>query len=378
MRVGIDITSIIYGRGVSRYTSNLVMALAKRRDVQLQLFGSSLRQRGVLDEFARMQQFPIQNRHFQSYPPKVLDLFWNTLGTNPIRSVIPDIEVFHSWDWLQPPDANLPLVSTIHDLAILKYPETAHPDVMKMHLKAWKRLKERNAQIIAISRATKNDILELLGFPAENIHVIYEALPVEVQQVGQLLTDEEVEAIKRRLRLDRPFIFFVGTREPRKNLQRLIEAWEPLANDIDLVIAGEAGWDETSRSQARQQHLRFLGRVTDQELAVLYSEAELFAYPCLYEGFGLPILEAFYYGTPVVTSGVSSMVEIAGNAAELVDPQSVDSIRRGLEQVLNEPAAEAQKRLQRMVIRLHMFSWEKVADETVKVYQAAIQDYAKN
>lgn len=376
MKVGIDVTSIIYGRGVSRYTSNLVRALKQQPGVDLRLYGSSLRQKKTLEVFAQEQGFKPSQYRFQSLPPKLLDLFWNRLGTNPIKKNLPGIDVFHSWDWLQPPDTSLPLVSTIHDLAILKFPETAHPDVLRMHQLAWKRLKERNAQIIAVSRATKNDLIELLQFPARNIHVIYEALPYEVAQVGQQLTDDQTEQIKSKLQLERPYILFVGTREPRKNLKRLIEAWEPLAKDVDLIIAGEAGWDETERlAQQVAGNLRFLGRVSDQELAVLYSEAELFAYPCLYEGFGLPILEAFYYGTPVVTSGVSSMVEIAGNAAELVDPLSVESIRRGLEAVLNESASEEQKRLQRMVIRLHMFNWQTVAEQTVKVYQTAIKSF---
>lgn len=373
MRAGIDITSIIYGRGVSRYTTNLVDALSKRSDVSLELYGSSLRQKPVLEQFAQQRHIPRKDCHFQSYPPKALDVLWNTLGQNQIRKVMPGIEVFHSWDWLQPPDKHLPLVSTIHDLAILKFPETAHPDILRMHRKAWHRLKQRKAQIIAISRATKHDILEYLDIPADDVHVIYEALPNDIKVVGDSLSDEQAEQIKLRLKLDRPYILFVGTREPRKNLQRLIEAWQPLAKEVELIIAGEAGWDETSNLKAGvAERVRFLGRVSDQELAVLYSEAELFAYPCLYEGFGLPILEAFYYGTPVVTSGVSSMVEIAGNAAELVDPLSVESITRGLELVLHESGRDQEKRLQRMVVRLHMFSWDKVAEETVRVYQRAI------
>ena len=117
--------------------------------------------------------------------------------------------------------------------------------------------------------------------------------------------------------------------------------------------------------------------MSDKVLAVLYSEASLFAYPCLYEGFGLPILEAFYYGTPVVTANVSSMVEVAGNAAELVDPLSVDSIRKGMEVILSETLAEQQKRVQKMVIRLQMFDWQRVAKETMAVYQTAIREWNK-
>jgi glycosyltransferase involved in cell wall biosynthesis len=298
---------------------------------------------------------------------------------NPISRVLPGIDVFHSWDWVQPPDTRLPLVSTIHDLAILKFPETAHPQVVNLHQQAWQRLKDSRAHVIAVSRSTKKDVIDLLGFDPSRVHVVYEALPTEMQKVSEKLSDETYQHLKTKLNLAQPYILFVGTREPRKNLKRLIEAWLPVADEILLVIAGEAGWDETSSklNQAmRHPQLRFLGRVSDQELAVLYSEAAVFAYPCLYEGFGLPILEAFYYGTPVVTANVSSMVEVAGNAAELVDPLSVSDITRGLQAVLNESLASQQQRMQKMVIRLQMFDWQRVAKETVAVYQAAIQERA--
>lgn len=216
--------------------------------------------------------------------------------------------------------------------------------------------------------------MELLKYPASLVHVVHEALPYEVVRTAESVSEDEYEKMKRRLQLDKPYILFVGTREPRKNLLRLIEAWEPLAEKVQLIIAGEKGWDDTEQKDKVLSHpnLRFLGRVSDEELTVLYGEAELFAYPSLYEGFGLPILEAFYHGTPVLTSNVSSMPEVAGNAAELVDPLSVKSIRKGIEKILEESREEQQRRLQKMIIRRQLFSWSKVAEDTIRVYQQAI------
>jgi glycosyltransferase involved in cell wall biosynthesis len=376
MNVGIDVTSLIYGRGVSRYTANLVKALAKRRDIKLSLYGSSFRQKTRLQKLAENVISDVATRpqiKIQSIPPSFQNVLWNWVGQNKIKKVFPRLDVFHSWDWLQPPDKNLPLVSTIHDLAILKFPQTAHTKILKLHQQSWKVLKEREAQIIAVSRATKKDIVELLGIPAARVHVIYEALPTEVAEVSQQLTEGEEERIKQKFNLNKPYLLFVGTREPRKNLERLIKAWEPLAKEVQLIIAGDTGWDETSKVKATNSELRFLGRVSDKELAVLYSEAEVFVYPSLYEGFGLPILEAFYHGVPVVTSNNSGMLEVAGNAAELIEPESVESIRKGIKTVLNEPSEAQKKRLQRMVIRLHLFSWERVAEETVEVYRRAVE-----
>ncbi len=378
MNIGIDITSVIYDRGVSRYTSNLLTALASRYDLQLSLYGSSLRQAGRLESYARKLKNSDRRTMssidyvIQKYPPTLQNWLWNVFRMNPVKKVLPHIDVFHSWDWLQPPDKDLPLVSTIHDLAILKFPETAHPKIVELHKQSWKVLKERNAEIIAVSQATKRDVVELLGFSPSKVHVIYEALPREIVTVSEGLSEEEEDKMKHQLKLERPYILFVGTREPRKNLKRLIEAWKPLAKEVDLIIAGESGWDE-SEKEGSNPHLRFLGKVSDKALAVLYSEAELFAFPSLYEGFGLPILEAFYHGTPVVTSNVSSMPEVAGNAAELVDPKSVESIRKGIKKILNEAKEDQQRRMQKMIIRLQLFNWEKVAEDTVKVYRRAAQ-----
>lgn len=381
MKVGIDISPVIYGRGVSRYTSNLVLSLAQISDIQLSLYGSSLRQYTQLESFGdqvqKISRKPVKT-FFDRLPPTVLEILWSTLQVNTLNSSFANLDVFHGWDWLMPPDKRVPLVSTVHDLAILKFPDTAHAKILDRHQQAWKVLKQRQAEIIAVSHSTKRDLIELLDFSPSKIHVIHEALPQETVAVSDNMTEEQSDKIADDLHLNQPYIFFVGTQEPRKNLSRLIEAWKPLAKDIQLLIAGASGWDD-SQSQAMklpvavQNQLRFLGRVSEKQLAVLYERAELLAYPCLYEGFGLPILEAFYHGIPVVTSNVSGMQEIAGNAAELVDPQSVESIRAGIKKVLNEGREAQQRRLQQMVIRLQLFDWRRVAIETAKVYALAAQ-----
>lgn len=376
MNLGIDITPVVYGRGVSNYTQSLVLALSRSSDLQLHLYGSSLRKRNELLQFVKkVNRVSKVKTAIQSYPPTALTKMWQ-FGLNPIKKIFPKIEVFHSWDWIQPPDKSLPLVSTIHDLAMLKFPETAHPKILKMHQRSWKILKQRQAQVIAVSQSTKKDIVELLELNPKNVHVVYEALPQNTVRAAQTLSEDKYQQLKDKLKLDKPYLLFVGTREPRKNLLRLIEAWQPLANDFELVIAGAEGWDETDKESSafkKNKHLRFLGRVSDYELSVLYAEAEVFVYPSLYEGFGLPILEAFYHGTPVVTSNLSAMPEVAGNAAELVDPQSVDSITKGIQKILKENKAQQQKRLQKMILRLQLFNWDKVAQETINVYQKAIR-----
>jgi glycosyltransferase involved in cell wall biosynthesis len=183
-----------------------------------------------------------------------------------------------------------------------------------------------------------------------------------------MLSPEKAERLTQKYQLNKPYILFVGTREPRKNLERLIQAWQPLADSVELVIAGASGWDELNIPGKQP---RILGAVSDELLCVLYKNAQLLAYPSLDEGFGLPILEAFYYNTPVLTSNRSAMKEVAGNAAELIDPESVESINKGLTNILNENPTEQKARVQRMTIRLHMFNWAETAKQTMEVYQVA-------
>lgn len=380
MRVGIDISPIIFDRGVSRYTQNLVRSLLEYTAVELSAYGSSFRQYNRLLERAQSltQRTARPNAldiHIQKYPPSVLELLWK-MGLNPVRKQLPKIEVFHSWDWLQPPDKNLSLVSTIHDLAILKYPETAHPKILAAHQQSWKILQERQAEIIAVSQATKRDIVNLLGIPAFRIHVIPEALPQEMRRLNEQMTEERADQIKEQYSLNRPYLLFVGTREPRKNLKRLIEAWDSMHREIDLIIAGATGWDDTENSAyAAKPGLRFLGKVSDEVLNILYAEAEAFVFPSIDEGFGLPILEAFYHGTPVVTSNVPALIEVAGNAAELVEPEDSVDIARGIRKILSEDPQAQRQRLQRMIIRMHMFGWHLVAEQTVEVYKKALTHY---
>ena len=378
MKIGIDASSLVYQRGVSRYTSNLIKALAEIEGNQLYIYGSSARQKKLLKEELRKTLKNISPEKYdlflQSYPPSVLAKLWK-IGINPIKKNLAEIEVFHSWDWLQPPDKNIPLVSTIHDLAIIKYPEVAHPKVVEMHQRSWEILKKRKAQIIAVSQATKMDIVKYLEIPEKRIHVVHEALPTEIKAVDQQITDKPdlVKKIKEKLNLNQPYILFVGNREPRKNLHRLIKAWKPLAKDYQLIIAGEESWDGSEKLSSHE-NLRFLGRVSDLELAVLYHYAELFTYPSLDEGFGLPVLEAFSYGVPVLASDIPVMREVAGNAAHLVDPKNIKEITKGMEKVLNENKKDSEKRLKQMIIRLQLFNWQKTARRTMAVYQKAIEE----
>ena len=190
---------------------------------------------------------------------------------------------------------------------------------------------KRATHIVAVSQATKNDLIEFYNTPQEKISVIYEGVDEKFKP-----TVDKAKSEKYKLG-ERPYIFSVSTIHPRKNFKRLMQAFAQLPKDFDLVIAGGKGWlydDIFAEAQKNKGRVRFLGFVPDDDLPALYSGAAMFAYPSLYEGFGLPLLEAMACGTPTLSSNVSCLPEVAGGAAVTVSPYDVDSIAEGLKHTL--------------------------------------------
>ncbi len=379
MRVGMDLTSLLYRRGVSRFTFDLFRELTTLEEVEMYAYAScgSRAQQAMhtaLNELAAALT-PSARENFwthtrvQGIPTRVNHWLWHYLRVNKIKKQLPEIELFHTWDFLQPPDKNIPLVSTIHDLAMWRFPETADKRVWRHHRESWEILRQRGAHVTVDSAATKRDVLEFLDWPEARVHLVYAALP---SQVKTAVSESVWKQVQQEWDLRRPYLLFVGTREPRKNLARLVSAWEKLAADVDLVIVGARGWGKQTRAQA---HLHVCEGVGDEMLTALYIHARALVFPSLYEGFGLPILESFAHGTPVVTSRGNACEEIGGAAAVLVEPLEVESIRAGIETILAENETEKQVRRQLMTQQLARFSWARAARETAAVYRLAWEEF---
>jgi glycosyltransferase involved in cell wall biosynthesis len=359
-----DISPIPYGRGVSRYTSNLVQALAARPEVKLILFGVS---RGHYDElYDWAAQFGSDvSKHVWKFPPRGLQMLWRLAKLPRLDWIEPQADVFHAWDWQLAPIGKVPQVVTIHDLAYRLFPDTAHPDVVGQYDRLIATLeRQTEIQVIAVSEATKKDIVNLTAIAPERVHVVYEALPEEARIVP---AEAERASILARFGLHRPFLLAVGTTEPRKNLRRVIEAWKKVKDRFDLVIAGAAGWDTLEKAPG----IHYLGYVAPEDLAGLYRSAHALVFVSLYEGFGLPILEAYFHECPVISANVSSMAEIAGPPAVLVDPYNVEMIAEACLAIEPPGTAARKQRVKDMRAVLEKFSWQRAAAETVSVYRLA-------
>ncbi len=266
-------------------------------------------------------------------------------------------------------------VVTIHDLGYLYYPE-AHRLLDRLYLDLSTRYNARAAtHLIADSLATKRDLIEHYSIELNKITVVY---PGYEEATFQPVRDGElIETVKVRYDIVGDYILFVGTLQPRKNLTRLIQAFSnlqsPISN-IQLVIAGKKGWlYEKIFRQVEERGLEgrvvFTAYVPETDLPALLSGARLFVFPSLYEGFGLPVLEALACGTPVVCSNVSSLPEVAGDAAVLVDPLDVEEMTAAIERVLGDEKLRAGL-IERGFEKAKKFSWEKCAHETLGVLES--------
>lgn len=354
MRIAIDISSVVYGTGVSLYTQNLVKNILRiDREDNFTLFGGSLRRFGQLKKIAAA--FPgLPRTKFFPLPPTALDLLWNRLHSLHVEKLIGDVDVFHSSDWTQPP-TNAFKVTTIHDLVPLRFPDISHPKIVSVHKRRLEWVKKEVDRIIAVSEFTKKEIVEVMDIDPAKIVVIPEAADTIFRPASQ----SQIEQVIKKYNLDKPYLLVVGS-DPRKNLPRIIEACKSLKTeiDLDLVVIGRP-WNN-----ALGQKAKFLGYVERGDMPALYSGARTLVYTSIYEGFGLPILEAMSCDCPVVTSNLSSMPEVAGDAAFFVDPNNSHDIVLGIKGVL----ANRTKWIKRGREHVKKFSWIKAAESTIKVY----------
>ncbi len=264
-------------------------------------------------------------------------------------------------------------VVTIYDLSFLLYPR-AFNTVNRVYLAATTRAAARRARrVLTISEHTRRDIVRLLNVPEERVEVTYPA----AEERFRVLPVDEVEAFRRARGLPDAFIFAVGTLEPRKNLVGLLEAYASLPQPRPpLYVAGGAGWHvgpiyATVGRLGLGDQVTFLGFVPEDELPLWYNAARLFAFPSLYEGFGLPVLEAMACGTPVITSNAASLPEVGGKAAALVAPRDTAALARALQAIFDDAQVRAEMRAAGR-IQATRFSWRAMADLTAAAYVRAL------
>ena len=328
MRIGLDVAPLLQTRaGTARWVNGLRRGLEGRADVEV---------------------VPLSWGGEGRVTAAVRDVVWYP-AVLPRAAARARVDVLHCTIFRAPPRARVPPIATVHDLAVLRHPEV---------FPAWTRLYGRTAlrptlraadRVFAVSEFSKRETVELAGVDPERIDVVPNALEPVFRAEGDVAAGE--------------YVLAVGTLEPRKNLARVVEATARAG--VELRLVGAAGWGDAGGAGA---HVSWLGRIGDEELASTYRGARCLVFPSLYEGFGIPALEAMACGTPVVTSVGSAMAEITDSAAVLVDPGDVASIAAGIE--------EADRRRDELVAkgleRASEYTWERTVAAALDGYRKAV------
>jgi glycosyltransferase involved in cell wall biosynthesis len=305
-----------------------------------------------------------------AWPGRVATRSWVTARRPRLPAgVLAELDMVHATSAAVPPTGGRPLVATVHDLAFRHYPDAYPAAGRRYHDRAARIVAGEAARVVAVSQATADDLTELYGVEPARISVV----PLGVEPPGA--ADQPAAArLLADLGVRGPFLLAVGTLEPRKNLPRLLAAFGEVTDELPdhhLVVAGPVGWGPTLRPTWDSVRVKLAGPVDDPVLQALYRSADGLAYPSLYEGFGLPVVEAMAQGLPVLTSDRSSLPEVAGDAAVLVDPLDRGAIAKGLVRLVTDSAlrrrmADAGPR------RAARFTWSATAAGTWAAYREVL------
>jgi glycosyltransferase involved in cell wall biosynthesis len=367
-RIGYDVTPLVgMCTGVGNYTRQLLMhmlALSGEYDFLLK----ANRSEAIQDLTASARARPL----IQSVPSRML--WMQGVLPRQLRATKPDL--CHYPNSIAPLRSPCRYVVTIHDMTLSLLPHY-HPGRKRVMVRPLIPLIARGAaRIITVSEHARADIVRLLGVAPERVVVVPEA----AAPIFHMASAEEQARVRARYRLNRSYVLYVGTLEPRKNLVRLIRAWYALwqrgAIPHQLVLVGGRGWQDAAIYTTIAEldcgdALRLVGYVPTADLPALYSAADAFAFPSLSEGFGLPVIEAMACGTPTLISTAPALRELAGDVALTVDPRDERALTDALERLLMDAALQEELRL-RGLRRAASFSWERAARRTLAVYQEAI------
>lgn len=371
MRIGFDIRCLMEKNysGISEYTYNLLQHLLKiDHENQYILFYNSSKQPNV-PEF----NFPNVSFKEYKYPNKLFNLSLRFLKIAEIDKMIGGVDVFIVPNFLF---LNLSKhcrkILIVHDLSFEIYPEFFTFKKRLWHdLIGPKQLCEQADTVVAISENTKNDIIKIFEINPEKIKVIY---PGVAEKFFEPITDEQKNYVKEKYNLPGKYIFYLGNLEPRKNVETLLKAFEKLQDkNIHLVLAGSKAWKYKNintlyNNSTAKNRINFLGYVSAEDKPALYSLAQAFIYPSIYEGFGLPPLEAAACGTPVISSFNSSIVEAVGDSGLLIDPNNYNELAQVIDSLLADQKLKATLS-QKGRRNAENFKWDKTSTQILNLFK---------
>ncbi len=384
MKVVFDGTPFLLEKtGIGHYAENLAAHIARSRpDLQLRLFAISLRGGHRLRRAAP----PLEGVDVKGYNLPANFLYytwWKRTSLLPAESLLGEFDIFHATNYQAPALRRARLVSTVHDINFVRFPEMQSKGIRRF-ISSLPGLLERSRMVLADSRFTAGELQEVYGVSPGKVRVVYPGLdPVFLSEPGE----EEMETALRAYCLTPPYLAYIGNLHPRKNLATLLEAYSLLRGrglEHGLAVIGGGGLGRLNNTEHRklmqrvidlglEDKVAFTGYVPEERLRCLLAGAEMLVFPSIYEGFGLPPLEAMACGVPVITSSRASLPEVVGDAALLLeDPLEAEEIAAGVEALLSDPALRS-RLVDRGRERAGLFTWEKAAGEVLEVYGRVLE-----
>jgi glycosyltransferase involved in cell wall biosynthesis len=357
--------------GTARVTHEVARALADLPDIDLRLI--TLHRPEVVRAYAEKRQYPVAES-IPGGPSKVgvQYLLWHLAGIpGGIARMTREADVVYLPLTVSPPRLRPPQVVTVLDMTFALFPQYHNRITRAVAGTGLRRAIREADAFIAISEHTRNDMVRMTSIPKERIHVV----PLAADSRFSPQPDPTISA---KYNIDGPYVLYVGTLEPRKNLTVLLKAFAAIKDrTTKLVFAGAKGWMYEEFMQSIQdlglsERTIITGFIAHEDLPALISTASVFVYPSLYEGFGLPVLEAMQCGTPVITTNVSSIPEVAGDAALLIAPDDVAGLARHLDDVLASPDLQAEMR-ENGLEQARCFSWERTGEMTAEVFRRVVR-----
>lgn len=385
MRIGIDCRTMLNPEegekaGVGHYTTHLVLEMVKyaREDELVLFFDDRTPGQATMAKLEKEPHVTVVRMPYGKYKQYLPLIYSHWLVPRVLNKY--HLDVFHAPAYVSPLLYKGKTVVTIHDLAIYKHPEW-FPKNQNFSTKVLvPRSIQQATRVIAVSNSTARTLHRTFDFALPQVHVVYEGATVQ-EHVSQ----DYMQQVRKKFSLSDEYILFVGTIEPRKNLKRLVKAFDKYMDenafrhkDFQLVIAGAKGWNygpvvEAISLSKWSKHIVLTGYVSDDEKRALLQDCKFFVFPSLWEGFGLPVLEAAAFGVPVLTSKISSLPEVVGFGAQYIDPHNVTSIQQGIHELMLSQERRTQL-AERAAKHAADFTWERTAHETYEVYKQAAED----
>ena len=381
MQIGFDISALAEEKtGIGQYRWNLLRELrTQSSEFSILPYGFSFRGYNQLKRvaqdscFRRNDKKGIEFKIFQ-IPRRPLIMSWIFCRQPSLDFFIKNADLFHVSDNVQPPTKN-PTVSTIHDLSAVLFPQFHSSKNVFVDKWRFKQIAKYASQVICVSENSKNDFLNKYKLDSDRVHVVYNG--VDHSKFFPIQDLFKIQQFKTKYQLFDPFILFLGTIEPRKNVLRLVKAYFELKNQqkiiYKLVICGKKGWGYEEifkfiKEKKLEKDVIFLGYIDESEKNLLINSSEFVVYPSLYEGFGLPVVEALACGKAVITSNNSSLHEVGGEACLYVDAENANDISDKIFELIKNQ--NLRKDLEKKsIMESNKFSWEKCAKETFEVYK---------